>query len=112
MAQIANRTGHTKDGIMYTQIAHDYITKWQGYAIDKTARPPHTTYSYGVPGYSVLYNLYPDTELGLQLVPKSVYDMESNFYPTVFNRYGVPLRSTVTATKGEISCAHRISAWN
>ena len=38
-----------------------------------------------------LYNLYGDKELGLNLVPASVYDMQSNFYPTVNRRYGVPL---------------------
>ena len=38
-----------------------------------------------------LYNLYGDRELSLNLVPQSVYDMQSAYYPTVNRRYGVPL---------------------
>jgi hypothetical protein len=50
-----------------------------------------------------LYNLFGDKELGLDLVPQSVYDMQSEFYPTVFNEYGVPLDTRHTYTKGEFS---------
>lgn len=50
--------------------------------------------------YSLLYNLFGDKELGLDLVPQSVYDMQSEFYPTVFNEYGVPLDTRHTYTKG------------
>ena len=38
-----------------------------------------------------LYNLFGDRELSLNLVPQSVYDMQSTFYPKVNKRYGVPL---------------------
>ncbi|EME49235.1 hypothetical protein DOTSEDRAFT_58479 [Dothistroma septosporum NZE10] len=108
MAQIANRTGNIADGQNYTRIAHDYITKWQKLGINYNANPPHTTFKYGnASSYSLLYNLYSDRELGLQLVPQSVYDMQSNFYPTKFNTYGVPLdtRHTYTKNDWEIFCA-------
>ena len=49
----------------------------------------------------LLYNLYGDAELGLELVPQTVYNMQSNFYPTVFNKYGVPLDTRHTYTKGK-----------
>ncbi len=49
----------------------------------------------------LLYNLYADAALGLGLVPKSVYDMQSNFYPTVANKYGVPLDTRHDYTKGK-----------
>lgn len=63
---------------------------------------PHTTLAYGENDtYSLLYNLFGDKELGLDLVPQSVYDMQSEFYPTVFNEYGVPLDTRHTYTKGE-----------
>lgn len=49
----------------------------------------------------LLYNLYADMELGLNLVPQSVYDMQSTFYPTVEIKYGVPLDTRHSYTKGE-----------
>ena len=49
----------------------------------------------------LLYNLYCDRELGLNLVPQWVYDMQSAFYPTVANTYGVPLDTRHTYTKSE-----------
>lgn len=49
----------------------------------------------------LLYNLYADMELGLDLVPQSVYDMQSTFYPTVEMKYGVPLDTRHSYTKSE-----------
>ncbi|QIX00304.1 hypothetical protein AMS68_005821 [Peltaster fructicola] len=101
-AQIANRTGQVVDGVNYTQIAHSYIDQWQSLGIASTASPPHTTLAYGENDtHGLLYNLYADRELGLQLVPQSVYDMQSSFYPTVINQYGVPLDTRHTYTKAD-----------
>ena len=123
-AQIANRTGHAADGANYTQvcgshwtarclpagvltsrlrqIAHDYISQWETYGINNVTTTPHAELSYGnASSYVLLYNLYADAELGLQLVPQSVYDMQSAFYPTVFNKYGVPLDTRHTYTKSK-----------
>lgn len=47
----------------------------------------------------LLYNLYADAQLGTGLVPQSVYQMQSDFYPSVFNQYGVPLDTRHTETK-------------
>ncbi|KAF2770000.1 GTA glutaminase A [Teratosphaeria nubilosa] len=108
MAQIANRTGHAEDGANYTKIAHEYIRLWQTYGIDYNATTPHAELNYGnTSSYVLLYNLFGDAELGLDLVPQSVYDMQSKFYPTVFNAYGVPLdtRHTYTKVDWEIFCA-------
>jgi hypothetical protein len=125
MSVIANLTGHSDDAAHYSSIAHDYIAKWQSLAIAKDANPPHTTLSYGdnsshgkpdssnipypiphtltlSPG--LLYNLFADAQLGLGLVPDYVYQMQSNFYPTVANKYGVPLDTRHTYTKGDWEC--------
>lgn len=102
MAQIANRTGHFADAANYTAIAHSYITQWQTLGINYNATTPHTTLNYGNDSsYGLLYNLYGDAELGLGLVPQSVYDMQSTFYPTVFNTYGVPLDTRHTLSKND-----------
>lgn len=104
MAQIATLTSHSADADNYTSIASSYISQWQDLAISKDASPPHTTFQYGnESSYSLLYNLYADEELGLGLVPKDVYDMQSEFYPTKFEEYGVPLdtRHPAGYTKGQ-----------
>lgn len=120
MAVIANQTGHTADAANYSSIAKDYITQWQDLAISKNANPPRTTLSYGdtashgkfsclFPVYQalltisagLLYNLFADAQLDLNLVPQSVYQMQSDFYPTVENKYGVPLDTRHTYTKGK-----------
>lgn len=47
----------------------------------------------------LLYNIYPDRVLGLNLVPQSVYDMQSDFYLSVQKEYGVVLDTRGTLTK-------------
>ena len=51
--------------------------------------------------HGLLYNLWCDLELNLNLVPKSVYQMQSNFYPTIRKPYGVPLDTRHEWTKGK-----------
>lgn len=101
-AQIANRTGNAVDTANYTAIAHSYIEQWQGLGIAHDAVPPHATLAYGMNAtHGLLYNLFGDRELGLGLVPQAVYDMQSAFYPTVLNTYGVPLDTRHNYTKSK-----------
>ncbi|TVY85335.1 Glutaminase A [Lachnellula suecica] len=102
MAVIANLTGNTADAANYTNIAHSYIEQWQVLGIAHDATPPHTTLAYGMNDtHGLLYNLYGDAELSLNLVPQSVYDMQSAFYPTVNEIYGVPLDTRHNYTKND-----------
>lgn len=102
MSVIANATGNLTSASNYSSIASDYITQWQTLGINSAADPPHSTLSYGSnDSWGLLYNLFGDKELGLNLVPESVYEMQSNFYPTVNGEYGVPLDTRHTYTKGE-----------
>ncbi|KKA18490.1 glutaminase, partial [Rasamsonia emersonii CBS 393.64] len=102
MSVIAGLTGNHDDSQNFSSIAHDYITKWQTLGIAHDANPPHSTLAYGQNDtWGLLYNLYADKQLGLNLVPQSVYDMESTFYPTVNNKYGVPLDTRHTYTKAD-----------
>lgn len=110
MAQIANRTGHTEDGINYTTIAHEYIEKWYGWAMCYNCTPEHEQFQYNNEStWGLLYNLYADRELGTQLVKQEIYDIQSRFYPTVFQQYGVPLHNVGvddgTKTDWELFCA-------
>lgn len=102
MAVIANLTGNTTDGANFTNIAHSDINLWQSLGINRNATPPHTTLSYGNnTSWGLLYNLYADALLQTNLVPLSVYEMQSDFYPTVANTYGVPLDTRHTYTKSD-----------
>ncbi|KAL3422238.1 glutaminase a [Phlyctema vagabunda] len=102
MSVIANLTGNTDDATNYTNIAHDYITQWQTLGVAQDANPPHTTLNYGNNDtHGLLYNLYADRELNLGLVPQSVYDMQSAFYPTVALEYGLALDTRANYTKND-----------
>lgn len=64
---------------------------------------PHTTLSYGDDSsWGLLHDLFADRQLGLDLVPQEVYDTQSEFYPHVFNEFGVPLDTRHTYTKGKL----------
>lgn len=99
MAQIANRTGHAAEAANYSSIAHHYIDEWQTLGFSSHANPPHAKLSYGNDTFDtdstwgLLYNLFADKELGLRLVPQRVYDIQNEFYPTVFAEFGVVRRS-------------------
>jgi hypothetical protein len=101
-AVIANLTGNEADAKNYSNIAHSYITQWQVLGVAQDATPPHTTLGYGLNDtHGLLYNLYSDAELNLGLVPQSIYDMQSTFYPTVAEKYGVPLDTRHNYTKSD-----------
>lgn len=102
MAVIANLTGNSADAANYTNIAHSYIDQWQVLGVAQDANPPHTTLGYGLNDtHGLLYNLYGDTELNLGLVPQQIYDMQSAFYPTVNDEFGVPLDTRHNYTKSD-----------
>lgn len=102
MAVIANLTGNTADATNFTNIAHSYIDQWQVLGVAQNANPPHTTLGYGLNDtHGLLYNLYGDAELDLGLVPQNIYDMQSAFYPTVADTYGVPLDTRHNYTKSD-----------
>jgi hypothetical protein len=100
MSMIAGFVGRTGDRDKYDAYAQNYIRRWQSYGTAYGEQPPHTTLNYGnSKSHGLLYNLWCDTELGLNLVPKSVYDMQSNFYPSQRHKYGVPLDTRHSWTK-------------
>ncbi|KAF4625758.1 hypothetical protein G7Y89_g12403 [Cudoniella acicularis] len=100
MATISKLTGHTADASNFSSIAKSYISQWQKYAVVSSANPPHTNLDYqDNSSHGLLYNLYADKLLGLGLVPQSIYDMQSTFYPTVAQKYGVPLDTRNVYTK-------------
>ncbi|KAF9889798.1 hypothetical protein FE257_006888 [Aspergillus nanangensis] len=102
MAAISRILDHPEDAGDYSLTSHDYIARWQQLAVNQNANPPHTTLSYGnESSHGLLYNLYADRQLGLNLVPQSIYDMQDKFYPTLAQRYGIPLDTRASLTKGD-----------
>ncbi|KAF2997083.1 hypothetical protein E8E13_002957 [Curvularia kusanoi] len=109
MSQLSALVGETSDAHNYTTIAHDYISKWQTLGITSNASTPHAMLNYGNSStWGLLYNLYNDRLLNTDLVPQEVYDMQSQFYPTVKEKYGVPLDTRnryYTKSDWELFCA-------
>lgn len=109
MSQISSLVGEDADSQNYSSIAHDYIDQWQGLGLNTADDPAHSILNYNnATTHGLLYNLYNDRLLKTDLVPQSVYDAQSAFYPTVKETYGVPLDTrNEFLTKGdwEVFCA-------
>ncbi|KAL4805552.1 hypothetical protein BDV18DRAFT_21455 [Aspergillus unguis] len=102
MSVISGLTNSVDEASNLTNYAQDYIDKWQVLGIAHNATQPHTTLSYGSQdSHGLLYNLYADRELDLNLVPQAVYDMQSEFYPTIKEQFGVPLDTRHQYTKSD-----------
>jgi hypothetical protein len=89
-SRIAGHAGNASDQASAASAARAMIARWAGLA--KDASGAHTDLSYGDTGsYSLLYNAYLDRLLNLNLLSPAIQAEQAAFYPTVANRYGVPL---------------------
>jgi hypothetical protein len=109
MGQMSRIIGENGDAEKYSAIAHSYISGWEELGVNKAADPPHAILNYNnASTHGLLYNLYADRLLDLKLVPQEVYDIQSSFYPTIKETYGVPLDSRnpyYTKSDWEVFCA-------
>ncbi|KAI9733619.1 MAG: hypothetical protein M1834_003221 [Cirrosporium novae-zelandiae] len=100
MAEIASIVGASSDAANFSTTAANYTSQWEGFAIDPSGN--HTLLAYqSRSSWGLLYNLYPDKLLNLGTIPQYIYDMESNWYPTVSQIFGVPLDSRHSYTKSD-----------
>ncbi|MGW4517439.1 glutaminase domain-containing protein [Streptomyces sp. NPDC004393] len=100
MSQIATAAGHTTDATAYLATAKDYASKWVSKAQDTSG--DHLKLAYDRPGtWSLKYNGYPDSLLGLGLVPGAVAQKEGDWYLTQVNQYGIPMDVRHSYTKGD-----------
>ncbi|KAI2463986.1 DUF1793-domain-containing protein [Annulohypoxylon bovei var. microspora] len=133
MSEIANVVGKETESKWYSDIADEYIDKWQdlGLSRDKThAKLAYTWYG----SWTTLYNIFADALLcfhlptntssllgssrsrsseqqpiagGTRTTPKStfipdkIYQMQSDWYHAVLQRYGLPLDSRHLYTKSD-----------
>ncbi|KAH8105922.1 DUF1793-domain-containing protein [Cristinia sonorae] len=100
MAQIASLVGDTARSANYSSIASSYVSQWQKFATASTGK--HLTLAYGNDNsWGLSYNLFADKLLGTNVFPKSVFDMQTSWYSTVANSFGVPLDTRHTYTKSD-----------
>ncbi|KAF7292552.1 hypothetical protein MKEN_01471500 [Mycena kentingensis (nom. inval.)] len=100
MAEIETILGNTEQAANYSAIATAYVPQWQKLATAKSG--DHLTLSYGQEdSWGLSYNLFADRLLKLNLFPDSIYEMQTAWYATHANEYGVPLDTRHTYTKSD-----------
>lgn len=100
MSVMADLVGNSADAANYSSIASSYVTQWQGFATSSDGL--HLTLAYNNDStWGLSYNMYADKLLKTNLIPSSVYEMQTAWYPTVDEEYGVPLDTRHTYTKSD-----------
>lgn len=91
MSFVAEAVGDLRAAANYSDIASSYFAQWEQFAIDPSGT--HTMLAYQSRGsFGLLYNTYPDKLLNLGIIPQSLYDMQSDWYPTISQVFGVRSR--------------------
>jgi hypothetical protein len=100
MREIASLAGQSSDSANFSTTASEYFSKWETYAIDPSGK--HTVLSYQYrSSYGLLYNTFPSLLLNLSIIPSSIFNMQSAFYPTTSQIFGIPLDSRHEYTKSD-----------
>ncbi|KZT71472.1 DUF1793-domain-containing protein [Daedalea quercina L-15889] len=90
MSEMAALAGNTSAAANYSGIASSYVSQWLELATASDGQ--HLTLAYGNDSsYGITYNMYADKLLGTNIIPQSVFDMQSTWYENNHNAYGVPL---------------------
>ncbi|KAI0545945.1 DUF1793-domain-containing protein [Xylaria curta] len=98
MSYIAKVAKNTADATDYAEIAKSYYDQWEYFAIEPSHK--HTTLAYQWrSSWGLLYNIYFDKLLNMGFVNQSVYTMQSDWYPSVSQMFGVPLDNRHHYTK-------------
>ncbi|KAI1103695.1 DUF1793-domain-containing protein [Jackrogersella minutella] len=100
MSAISRVVGEAEDAAGFAGTASSYYAKWEDLAIDPSGR--HTLLAYQWrSSWGLLYNVYFDKLLNMGLVDAEVYAMQSAWYATVSQTFGVPLDSRHHYTKSD-----------
>ncbi|KAK7744441.1 hypothetical protein SLS53_003325 [Cytospora paraplurivora] len=100
MSAIARIADQEADAANFSATATEYYDTWEYFAIDPSEE--HTLLAYQWrSSWGLLYNTYFDKLLNLGIVSPEVYDMQSEWYPTVAQVFGVPLDSRHHYTKSD-----------
>ncbi|KAI4153197.1 MAG: hypothetical protein L6R39_001628 [Caloplaca ligustica] len=102
MAEIALLCNDPASAANYSSTTSAFYSQWETFAIAPDGT--HTLLSYQWrSSYSLLYNIYPALLLNLSVIPASLYEMQSSFYPSVSQVFGVPLDNRHSYTKSDES---------
>ncbi|KAL1626025.1 hypothetical protein SLS56_006999 [Neofusicoccum ribis] len=100
MASIANVVGNSGDSANFSTVSASYYQAWEELAIDPTGT--HTVLAYEWrSSWGLLYNSYPDKLLNLGVIRQEVYNMQSTFYATISQVFGLPLDNRHSLTKSD-----------
>lgn len=127
MSEIAEMVGRDDEAKHYREISERYIDTWQGFAISRDKTHAKLAYTwYG--SWTTIYNLYAESLLCFHIsdqnalgrprsasqkpvgeisrgqgpfIPNYVYQMQSDWYAAVLQRYGLPLDSRHLYTKSD-----------
>ncbi|KAH9910050.1 DUF1793-domain-containing protein [Xylariomycetidae sp. FL2044] len=133
MSEIASVAGHDADAKWYSEVADEYVDKWQGFGLSRDKTHAKLAYTwYG--SWTTLYNIFADALLCFHLpsensssfgtsrfwgtgqkpiggdgkgkskspfIPDAVYQMQSDWYHAVLQKYGLPLDSRHLYTKSD-----------
>ncbi|KAK5101613.1 hypothetical protein LTS08_004071 [Lithohypha guttulata] len=100
MAQISAAVGDGVAAANYSLTAQNYYKQWETLGIDPSGT--HTLLAYQWrSSWGLLYNVYPAKLLKLSIIPQSLYDQQSAYYPSVSQVWGVPLDNRHDWTKSD-----------
>ncbi|TDL28683.1 DUF1793-domain-containing protein [Rickenella mellea] len=95
MSVISGRLGFAENESNYSSIATSYAMQWQSLAT--ASNEQHLTLSYGNDSsWGLAYNLYADKLLRTNVFPPSVFEMQTAWYKTVVNPFGIPLDTSLS----------------
>ncbi|KAJ8475297.1 hypothetical protein ONZ51_g6647 [Trametes cubensis] len=98
MSEIAAIAGDSAKSASYSATASKYAQEWEQLAMSTDGT--HLTLSYGnSSSWGLKYNLYADKLLGTNIFSQSIFDLETKWYSTRANTYGVPLDTRNTYSK-------------
>ncbi|KAH8111927.1 DUF1793-domain-containing protein [Phellopilus nigrolimitatus] len=91
MAKISGFAGRSDDQTHYQSISTQYAQQWTSLA----SASGHLASSYGSASSGIMYNLFADKLLQLNLINSSVYNLQTSYCETQAsaNSYGIPLDS-------------------
>ncbi|KAI2466192.1 DUF1793-domain-containing protein [Annulohypoxylon bovei var. microspora] len=100
MSAIARVVGNGEAASTFAEAASSYYDQWEDLAIDPSGR--HTLLAYQWrSSWGLLYNVFFDKLLNMGLVRPRVYEMQSRWYATVSQTFGVPLDNRHHYTKSD-----------